>query len=236
MDRGDLTFQRIRDNTPVDGGGTTASYAAVYYPNLVVTGQDGRDHEVGPSGAVAGVWAATDAARGVWKAPAGTAASVLGVKGSPPSSTTPRAASQPPGGQRTSCQALYGPVVWGARTAAGADENANEWKYLPVRRTALYIEESLRRATQWVVFEPNDEPLWSSLRLNVGVFMHSTWRAGAFQGTTPAEAYFVKCDKDVNPQRSGRPRHREHRRRVRALKPAEFVVISIQQLAGQLET
>ncbi len=94
----------------------------------------------------------------------------------------------------------YGSVVWGARTMRGADVAADEYKYVPVRRTALYIEESLYRGTKWVVFEPNDEPLWAQIRLNVGAFMHDLFRKGAFQGQTPQEAYFVKCDKETTTQ------------------------------------
>jgi hypothetical protein len=232
----ELTYELITGPAAPVPSGRDASYAAVYYPNLTVTDRAG-DFELGPCGAIAGVWAATDAARGVWKAPAGTQATVLGTKGfSRFVDDAKSGVLNRQGVNALRAKPLYGPVVWGARTAAGADENANEWKYLSVRRTALYIEESLRRATQWAVFEPNDEPLWSSLRLNVGVFMHSTWRAGAFQGTTPAEAYFVKCDKDVNPQAQVDLGIVNIVIGFAPLKPAEFVVISIQQLAGQLET
>src|SRR5208337_1486692 len=89
---------------------------------------------------------------------------------------------------------------WGARTLRGADQLADDYKYVPVRRLALFIEESLYRGTQWVVFEPNDEPLWAQVRLNVGAFMHTLFRRGAFQGTTAKDAYFVKCDSNTNPQ------------------------------------
>jgi phage tail sheath protein FI len=128
-----------------------------------------------------------------------------------------------------------GRVVWGARTLKGADRLANQWKYLPVRRTALYIEESLYRGTQWAVFEPNDEPLWAQIRLNVGAFMHDLFTKGAFQGSTPKEAYLVKCDKETTTQ------YDIDRGIVNIvvgfapLKPAEFVMIKIQQLAGQRE-
>ena len=82
----------------------------------------------------------------------------------------------------------------------GADALASEWKYTPVRRLALFIEESLYRGTQFVVFEPNDEPLWAQIRLNLGAFMHNLFRQGAFQGTSPKDAYLVKCDAETNPQ------------------------------------
>jgi phage tail sheath protein FI len=126
-----------------------------------------------------------------------------------------------------------GRVVWGARTMRGADKLADQWKYIPVRRIALYIEESLYRGTQWVVFEPNDEKLWSQIRLNVGAFMHNLFTQGAFQGSDPKKAYFVKCDKETTTQ------YDIDRGIVNIvvgfapLKPAEFVIIKIQQIAGQ---
>ena len=130
---------------------------------------------------------------------------------------------------------LIGPVSWGARTAAGADELASQWKYIPVRRTALFIEESIRRGTQWAVFEPNDEPLWSSVRLNIGAFMNSLFKQGAFQGSTPAEAYLVQCDADNNPQSSINLGILNILVGFQPLVPAEFVIIQIEQLAGQLQ-
>jgi Bacteriophage tail sheath protein len=129
---------------------------------------------------------------------------------------------------------LSGRVVWGARTLRGADRLADEWKYLPVRRTALYIEESLYRGTQWVVFEPNDEPLWAQIRLNVGAFMQGLFRQGAFQGTTPKEAYFVKCDKESTTQNDINSGVVNVVVGFAPLRPAEFVVITVQQLAGQI--
>jgi hypothetical protein len=130
---------------------------------------------------------------------------------------------------------VYGTVVWGSRTLHGADERGSEWKYVPIRRLALFIEESLFRGTQWVVFEPNDEPLWSQIRLNVGAFMHDLFRQGAFQGTAARDAYFVKCDRETTTQSD------QNRGVVNIvvgfapLKPAEFVVLRIQQIAGQVQ-
>lgn len=128
-----------------------------------------------------------------------------------------------------------GRVVWGARTMKGADRLANQWKYLPVRRTALYIEESLYRGTQWAVFEPNDEPLWSQIRLNVGAFMQDLFQKGAFQGSTPKEAYLVKCDKETTTQSDIDRGIVNIVVGFAPLKPAEFVIIKITQLAGQTE-
>jgi tail sheath protein len=129
-----------------------------------------------------------------------------------------------------------GNVVWGARTLAGADMLGSEWKYVPVRRTALFLEESLYRGTKWVMFEPNDEPLWAQIRLNVGAFMHDLFRQGAFQGTTPKDAYLVKCDKETTTQTDINNGILNILIGFAPLKPAEFVIIQIQQLAGQVET
>jgi len=208
--------------------------AAVYYPNLVLTDGTGATFKAGPCGAVAGVWAATDSSRGVWKAPAGTAAMITGitdftvhVDDGESGILNPLAVN----GLRT--RPAVGPVVWGARTTVGADQAQNQWKYLPVRRLALYIEESLRRGTQWAVFEPNDEPLWSSLRLNVTTFMQGLFAQGAFEGTTPATAYLVQCDANNNPQSQIDLGIVNILVGFAPLYPAEFVIINIQQQAGQ---
>ncbi|MEU9167421.1 phage tail sheath subtilisin-like domain-containing protein [Streptomyces sp. NPDC048420] len=212
---------------------TRSANAAVYYPRIRVA-DPLRENRLGtfvPCGAVAGVIARTDATRGVWKAPAGQEATLNGA-----AELTVRLTDQQHGTlnpEGVNCLRTFpsaGRVVWGARTGKGADQLAHQWAYLPVRRLALYIEESLYRGTQWVVFEPNDEPLWAQIRLNVGAFMKGLFRRGAFQGTTPAQAYFVRCDRTVNPQE-------EVDRGIvnivvgfAPVKPAEFVVISIQQI------
>jgi hypothetical protein len=190
---------------------------------------------LGPSGTLAGVYAATDTARGVWKAPAGTAASLTGVVDLDVKLTDARNGDLNQLG--VNCLRnfpIYGPVSWGARTANGADQDADQWKYVPVRRTALFIEESLFRGTKWVVFEPNDEPLWASIRLNVGAFMNGLFRQGAFQGSTPQEAYLVKCDAENNPQSQIDLGIVNILVGFAPLKPAEFVIINIQQLTGDL--
>jgi phage tail sheath protein FI len=131
---------------------------------------------------------------------------------------------------------VTGRVVWGARTMRGADQLADQWKYIPVRRLALYIEESLFRGTKWVVFEPNDEPLWSQIRLNIGGFMNTLFRQGAFQGATPKDAYFVKCSRETTTQTDIDNGIVNIIVGFAPLKPAEFVVIKIQQIAGQTES
>lgn len=145
--------------------------------------------------------ARTDSQRGVWKAPAGTDAALSGAQGlETVLNDAENGALNPLGINCLRSFPVTGQVVWGARTLRGADQLADEYKYIPVRRLALFIEESLYRGTQWVVFEPNDEPLWSQIRLNIGAFMQNLFRQGAFQGRTPREAYFVKCDKETTTQ------------------------------------
>jgi phage tail sheath protein FI len=128
-----------------------------------------------------------------------------------------------------------GAVVWGSRTMQGADQLVSEWKYIPVRRTALFIEESLLRGTKWAVFEPNDEPLWAQIRLHVGTFMQSLFRQGAFQGQTPTEAYFVKCDQETTTQADIELGVVNILVGFAPLKPAEFVIIQLRQMAGRVE-
>ncbi len=211
--------------------------AAFYYPWLLAPDakQEGRIRPFPPGGSVAGVYARTDATRGVWKAPAGTDASLTGVAGVvKPMSDDDNGVLNPLAVNCIRKFPVYGTIVWGARTLRGNDEIGSEWKYVPVRRTALFIEESLFRGLKWVVFEPNDEPLWSQIRLNAGSFMHDLFRQGAFQGSTPKDAYFVKCDKDTTTQSDINRGIVNILVGFAPLKPAEFVVIQIQQMAGQL--
>lgn len=234
----DITGQ----NTGLDGstwGMERNKNAAVYFPRLRMPDplQEGRLAEFAPCGAVAGVMARTDSQRGVWKAPAGLDATLTGVAELSVKLTDPQNGQLNPLG--VNCLRAFpvtGRVVWGARTLRGADRLADEWKYLPVRRTALFIEESLFRGTQWVVFEPNDEPLWAQIRLNIGAFMQNLFRQGAFQGRSPREAYLVKCDRETTTQNDINLGIVNILVGFAPLKPAEFVVIKIQQLAGQIET
>jgi phage tail sheath protein FI len=171
-------------------------YGAVYFPWINVPDplNNGKVRVTPPSGAVAGVYARTDNSRGVWKAPPGTTADLLGVSGLCYNATDSE--SEVVGALGVNCLRIFptGTLVWGARTLEGADRSASEWKYIPVRRVALFIEESLYRGTQWAVFEPNAEPLWAQIRLNVEAFLQKLFLRGAFQGNTPRDAYFVKCD------------------------------------------
>ena len=213
--------------------------AAIYFPQVKMADslQENRLASFAPCGVVAGIMARTDAQRGVWKAPAGQEATMLGVRGLAYQMTDGENGQLNPLG--VNCLRTFpvvGHVVWGARTLEGADRLASEWKYLPVRRLALYIEESLYRGTQWVVFEPNDEPLWAQIRLNVGAFMHNLFRQGAFQGTTPREAYFVKCDSETTTQNDIDQGIVNILVGFAPLKPAEFVIIKISQIAGEIQT
>jgi len=219
--------------------GLNARNAAVYFPRLRVPDplQQGFVDTFAPGGAVAGVIARTDAQRGVWKAPAGIDASLNGVPELSVKLTDgENGQTNPLGINALRAFPVFGRVVWGARTLRGADQAADEYKYVPVRRLALYIEESLFRGTQWVVFEPNDEPLWAQIRLNVGAFMQNLFRQGAFQGKTPQEAYFVKCDKETTTQNDIDRGVVNILVGFAPLKPAEFVIIRIQQIAGQIST
>jgi phage tail sheath protein FI len=212
--------------------------AAVYFPRLSVSDPltSGRLREVGPSGVVAGVYARTDSTRGTWKAPAGIDATLSGAVPALPLNDADSGRLNPLGINALRTFPVIGSVVWGARTMFGADQRASEWKYVPVRRMALYIENSLFDGLKWVVFEPNDEPLWAQIRLNVGAFMQDLFRQGAFQGATPREAYLVKCDRTTTTQSDIDKGIVNILVGFAPLKPAEFVVIRIQQLAGQSQS
>jgi phage tail sheath protein FI len=213
--------------------------AALYFPWFRASDplRENRLADFAPGGAVAGVFARTDSQRGVWKAPAGLDAKVAGAQELAVKLTDLEQGDLNPLG--INCLRTFpaiGNVVWGARTTEGADRLGSEWKYVPVRRLALFLEESLYRGTQWVVFEPNDEPLWAQIRMNVGAFMHNLFRQGAFQGSSPREAYLVKCDKETTTQNDINLGIVNIVVGFAPLKPAEFVVLKIQQLAGQIQT
>jgi uncharacterized protein len=213
--------------------------AAIYFPYLKAPDPLQGDVviEFPPAASIAGVMAQTDTERGVWKAPAGLDAGLSGVQELKVKLTDGQNGILNPLG--VNCLRTFpaaGHVVWGARTLRGDDKLADEWKYVPVRRTALFIEESLFRGTQWVVFEPNDEPLWAQIRLNVGAFMQNLFRRGAFQGKTPREAYLVKCDAETTTQIDINNGVVNILVGFAPLKPAEFVIVQIQQLAGQIES
>ncbi|MEP7300215.1 MAG: phage tail sheath C-terminal domain-containing protein [Caldimonas sp.] len=211
--------------------------SAVFFPRLRIAdpAADYRLRSFGSSGTMAGLFARTDSDRGVWKAPAGIEATLRGVDDLDYRLTDAENGTLNP--LAINCLRMfpvYGMVSWGARTLDGADQTGSEWKYIPIRRLALMLEESLFRGTKWVVFEPNDEPLWARIRLNIGAYMTSLFRQGAFQGTTPKDAFFVKCDAETTTQDDRNKGIVNIEVGFAPLKPAEFVVIKIQQIAGDL--
>jgi uncharacterized protein len=214
--------------------GLVKDHSAIFFPRLVIN-ENGLQVNVGASGAMAGLMARIDGSRGVWKAAAGTEADVRGIVGIERAFSDSENGILNPQGINTIRSFPNGIVSWGARTMDGADDFASEWKYLPVRRLALMMEESLYRGLKWAVFEPNDEPLWAQLRLNVGAFMHNLFRQGAFQGAKPRDAYFVKCDSETTTQNDINLGIVNIWVGFAPLKPAEFVVLYLQQITGQVE-
>lgn len=223
----------------LEAAGFRSENAAIYYPRVRIPDptDDFRLRDVGASGTMAGIWARTDTARGVWKAPAGIETGLEGVS---------RLDAQVNDGQNGVLNPLginalrtfpvYGTIAWGSRTMVGADALASEWAYIPVRRLALMLEESLFRGTQWVVFEPNDEPTWANIRMNISAFMNGLFQQGAFQGATPRDAYYVKCDSETTTQNDIDQGIVNIEVGFAPLKPAEFVVIRFRQIVGQVET
>jgi phage tail sheath protein FI len=203
--------------------------AALYYPWLVVSDpfSNGRI-TIPPSGHICGIYARSDMIHGVHKAPANEI--IQGVVGLERRITKGQQEILNPLG--INCLREFrsrGIQVWGARTIS----SDQLWKYVNVRRLFLYLEESLEKGTQWVVFEPNDEPLWSQIRLNVRTFMQNLFRQGVFRGTTPKEAYFVKCDRETTTDADIDRGIVNILVGFAPLKPAEFVILRIQHLAGQ---
>jgi phage tail sheath protein FI len=212
-----------------------SSYAAVYFPWLKMVDPTGKQTEpllVPPSGFVAGIYARTDSRRGAWKAPAGTEANVGGSVGlARVLSDAEQDTLNPLGVKALRFFPSSGIVVWGARTLATRSDP--EYRYVPIRRLAIFLEQSIYAGIQWAVFEPNDEDLWASLRLNIGAFMMTQFRAGAFQGDTPSKAFFVKCDAETNPQDQIDAGTVTVMVGFAPLKPAEFVVLRVSQKTAQ---
>ncbi len=215
---------------------------AIYFPYLrSLNPITGEAENVPPSGFVAGVYARTDLNRGVWKAPAGMETTLLNTTGVVDSGrmTDERQGTLNPIG--VNCLRSFpgiGTVVYGARTLRGSDTDTafKQWKYVPVRRMALFIEQTLYRNLGWVVFEPNDEPLWAAIRTSIEGFMLSLFTQGAFQGSTPSQAFQVKCDSSTTTQTDIENGTVNIIVAFAPLKPAEFVIIKIAQLAGQVQS
>ncbi|MBP2326548.1 phage tail sheath protein FI [Kibdelosporangium banguiense] len=209
------------------------SYGAVYLPWIKMLDPSGLSSEpilVPPSGYVAGVYARSDAQRGVWRAPAGTSLGLGGTAGLAVDLTDVQQGNLNPKNINVIRNfAGAGIVLWGSRTIS----SDTEYNYVPVRRMAIFLRVSIYRGIQWAVFEPNDEPLWGQLRLNIRSFMTTLFRRGAFQGATASEAFFVKCDSETTTQADIDAGVVNVLVGFAPLKPAEFVVVRISQRAGQ---
>ncbi|MFI6727347.1 phage tail sheath family protein [Streptomyces atratus] len=221
-----MNAQRVR-TWRNDDAGFDSRYATVYYPWLkVFDPATGHNSLVPPSGHVAGVWARSDGERGVHKAPANEV-----IRGAVDLEIRLSKGEQdllnPIGVNCVRSFPGRGIRIWGARTLSSDPA----WRYLNVRRLFNYLEESILLGTQWVVFEPNDDRLWSSIRRNVTAFLTEEWRRGALFGRTAEEAFYVKCDRDNNPQESIDLGQVVCEIGVAPVKPAEFVVFRLAQFS-----
>ncbi|MEK6335684.1 MAG: phage tail sheath C-terminal domain-containing protein [Acidobacteriota bacterium] len=209
--------------------------AAVYFPRVKITDKlTGNPRNIGASGTMAGIYARTDEQRGVWKAAVGLEATLAGVDLATTITDTQNGVLNPLAINALRHFPAAGNVCWGARTLVGADQLVSEWKYIPVRRTALFLERSIYEGTNWAHFEPNDVRLWEQIRTSVEAFMQVLFRSGAFQGSTPKEAYFVKCGLEVTSPSDIDNGVLNIQVGFAPIKPAEFVVIKLQQLAAQV--
>ena len=231
----DSTFATLQNGPDSRITGADAINSAFYFPWLnVMDAQQNLTRPFPPSGFVAGIYAATDAARGVWQAPAGITAPITGALDPVVKLTDAENAVLNP--HAVNCIRIlprFGDVVWGARTLAGGDQAASDWTYVPVRRLALYIETSVHDGTKWATFEPNNAQLWSELNHSIGAFMQALFAQGAFKGQSAAETYFVQCDAQNNPPSGVDQGIVNIAIGFAPVRPAEFIIIQIQQIAGQ---
>jgi phage tail sheath protein FI len=207
---------------------------ALYFPwILAVDPLTGQPRAFPPSGFVAGIYARIDSSRGVWKAPAGSDATVIGAL----DAAQPLTDAQQGPLNRNAINCIRkrpgGVAIWGARTLAGGGSTPSDWRYVPVRRLALFIEQSIARGTEWAVFEPNAEPLWLRLRSASGSFLMALFQQGAFQGATPEDAFFVKCDATTTTQADIDRGTVNLLVGFAPLRPAQFVVLRFGLKAGQ---
>jgi phage tail sheath protein FI len=235
-DAADVTENRVKHMTDLGLDGAAARNAAIFFPRILALDplRNAPADTFVACGAVAGVIARTDVQRGVWKTPAGIDATINGIVGLKTRLNDLESALLNPLG--INCLRSFptmGSVVWGSRTLRGADAMADDYKYVSVRRLAMFIEESVERGTQWAVFEPNDVSLWAQIRFSVDTFMLNLFRQGAFQGETPTAAYFVKCGNETTAQNDIDLGLVNITIGFAPLKPAEFVVVQIQQVAGR---
>jgi phage tail sheath protein FI len=209
-----------------------SDHSAIYFPHVLVPDpfDSNRLRNIPNSGTIAGLYARTDSQRGVWKTPAGTDLPLRNVTLASRLTDPENGELNPLGINALRSLPIYGNVSWGARTLFGENARAHEYGYISVRRMALFIEESLVQGLQWVVFEPNDQKLWSQIRVNVGAFMQDLFRKGAFAGISPREAYLVKCDVETTTPTDVNLGIVNIVVGFAPLKPAEFVIIKLQQL------
>jgi uncharacterized protein len=213
--------------------GDTAKDTALYFPNLIFSGGTDRPLYVPPAGAVAGAIVRNDRQRGLWKVPAGVEAVIKGAADTALKLTD---------GEISALNSLAinclrklpdgRVVIWGGRTLDGSDPRSSEWKYLPVRRLSLFIEKSLQKGLEWAVFEANDQILWSKVRYSVEAFLLGLFHQGAFQGTTPNDAFFVRCGNDTTAVDELKQGLLNLQVGVAALRPAEFIILRMQLRVG----
>jgi phage tail sheath protein FI len=201
---------------------------ATYYPGLIAG--DAPPAPISGLGAVAGVFARNDAVRGVWHAPAGTSATIVGAVGLQQDLTDSETAAL--NAEALNCLRFFpetGMVIWGDRTMAGADGGTDEYKYVPVRRLALFIEQSIQIGTRWAVFEPNAPALWAQIATAVGAFLQQLFSQGAFAGATPGQSFFVRCDNTTMSEADLQAGIINIVVGFAPLRPAEFVILTIRQ-------
>ncbi len=230
-----VTPESFAADLGISAASTAARHAAVYFPRIVRPDPNRGNFPASfpCSGAVAGTIARTDRARGIWKAPAGLEAGLLGATGV--SYVVGDHESGHLNKQGVNCIRSFGesgPVVWGARTMRGSDQLSDDFQFVPLRRLANYIEETLQRNTKWAVFEPNATPLWSNLRMTITAFMRGLFQQGAFAGAA-GQAFFVNCDATTTTADDIERGVVNVVVGYAPLKPAEFVVLYIQQNAGE---
>ncbi|WP_372964985.1 phage tail sheath family protein [Marinobacter sp.] len=210
--------------------GSLIDHAAIYWPRIHVASVT---WPVDPAGTIAGIIARTDTQRGVWKAPAGRDASILGITGLEHVMSNAGNNVTNPQGVNALRQFPFGVVVWGARTMAGFDNSGEyEYKYITVRRTALFIEKSLSLGLEFALYEQNNNRLWAQVRLAVNAFMHNLYLQGAFQGAKASDAYFVRCDASTTTQNDINQGRLSVVVGFAPVRPAEFVILKVQQSTG----
>ncbi|MDO6824829.1 phage tail sheath subtilisin-like domain-containing protein [Marinobacter sp. 1_MG-2023] len=210
--------------------GAVTDHAGIYWPRILSAYSA---LPIDPAGTVAGIMSRIDAQRGVWKAPAGKSASVLGVTGLEYFISNSDISITNPQGVNTLRQLPGGVMIWGARTMAGFENSGeNEYKYIPVRRAALAIEESLTRGLEFARFESNGEHLWAQIRSVAGAFMQNLFQQGAFQGAKASDAWFVRCDSSTTTQSDIDLGRVNLMVGFAPMRPAEFVILRVQQSLG----